>query len=115
MLIDRLANNENYFYCVRRITDKLSLGELTTARANVELVIAARVKIISNSLPRDVRKALNDAVKTGELGRFKSDGLKPECYYYNKPAFISMAKIARNQIEEKSKKALKAVFCINHS
>lgn len=109
MLRDKLLTNGNYLHCVDRIKDELQLGKITTARANVELVIAARVRVIENSLPRDVRKALNDAVKNGELGHMKEDGLKPEVYYFNRSHFKSLANQVRKEIEENSIKAISKV------
>lgn len=62
--------------------NKMQLGEITAAQANVLIVQMMGVRVISNRLPADVRKALNAAVKAGELGHIKKDGLKPEVYHH---------------------------------
>src|ERR1044072_8632602 len=64
------------------VTNKMQLGEITADQANVLIVQMMGVRVITNKLPTNVRKALNDAVKTGELGHIKKDGLKPEVYHH---------------------------------
>ena len=54
-------------------------GEMTADQANVEKVRMARVMVVTK-LPADVRRALNNAVKTGTLCHKKKDRLKPEVY-----------------------------------
>ena len=86
--------------------DLIERREMTADEANVEMVRVARFKIIKSSIPKNVRKALNDAVKRGELGHYKKDGRKPEVYYH--PSFDYLArneqeKIARETIEALSK------------
>lgn len=63
------------------IKEKLAKGEISLAQANVELVVARKVILVVNSIPRDIRVALSTAVKTGQLKHMKKDGHKPECYY----------------------------------
>lgn len=62
--------------------DKISRGEINAAQANVMIVQMIGVKVVQGRLPVDVRKALNSAVKSGELGHIKKDGLLPEVYHH---------------------------------
>lgn len=62
--------------------NKMQMGEITVEQANVLIVQMMGVRVISNRLPADVRKALNAAVKAGELGHIKKEGLKPEVYHH---------------------------------
>lgn len=57
-------------------------GKITAAEANVKLVQLEGVRVITGSVPREVRAALNAAVKAGQLGHIKKDGLKPEVYHH---------------------------------
>lgn len=84
--------------------DLLERGEITADEANVEMVRAERVRIVTNSIPKQVRKALNEAVKCGKLGHFKKDGMKPEAYFH--PSFDYMARSERNRIERETINAL---------
>lgn len=77
---------------------------MTVDEANVEMVRAARVKIVVNSMPKNVKKALNNAVKCGKLGHYKKDGKKPEVYFH--PSFDYLARSERNRIEKEIIKAL---------
>lgn len=79
--------------------DLVERGEISADEANVEMVRAARVKIVVNPIPRNVRKALNDAVKKGKLGHYKKDGKKPEVYFH--PNFDYLARSERNKVERK--------------
>ena len=83
----------------------LSIGELkSTDEANVYIVKLMGVKLVFGSIPADVRKALNAAVKTGELGHIKKDGLLIEAYHH---------KNARAEaLEARQKYARKAVLAI---
>ena len=63
------------------VSNQVDLGNVTTAEANVMIVQMMGFRVVYK-LPRDVRKALNAAVKAGELGRLKKDGLKPEIYHH---------------------------------
>lgn len=62
--------------------DKIDRGLWTVDQANVEIVCMMGVRVITNSLDRSVRSALNKAVKSGKLGHIKKDGLKPEVYFH---------------------------------
>lgn len=59
----------------------MQLGEITADQANVLIVQMMGVRVITH-LPASVRKALNAAVKTGELGHIKKEGMKPEVYHH---------------------------------
>jgi hypothetical protein len=76
------------------IKDLRSRGEITLDQAHVQMVKAQRVKLIECRLPRDVRAALNAAVKRGELGHVKKDGHKPEAYFH--PTFEYLVAGERN-------------------
>lgn len=89
---------------IENFQDLLERGEITVDEANVEMVRAARVRIVSNSIPKQVRKALNDAVKCGKLGHYKKDGNKPEAYFH--PNFDYLARSERNRIEREAIEAL---------
>lgn len=88
--------------------DLIERGEMTTDEANVEMVRAARVRIVSGSIPKNVRKSLNDAVKCGKLGRYKKDGKKPEVYFH--PSFDYLARSERNRIEKDAIESLLKVY-----
>jgi hypothetical protein len=93
---------------VEYLKDQLERGEMTADQANVEKVKMARVQLVTRSLPSAVRKALNAAVKNGELCRMPKDGRKPEAYYH--PSFEYLAKQARNEHERSTLKALAGVL-----
>jgi hypothetical protein len=76
------------------IKDLRSRGEITLDQAHVMMVKAQRVKLVSSRLPRDVRSALNAAVKRGELGHMEKEGHKPEAYFH--PTFDYLARSERN-------------------
>lgn len=80
---------------IEHLQDLMQRGELTAEQANVEKVKMARVQLIIGHMPSDVRKALNAAVKRGELGHIKKDGHKPEAYFH--PHFEHLAIGDRNQ------------------
>ena len=80
---------------IEHLQDLMQRGEITSEQANVERVKMARVKMVINRLPSDVRKSLNAAVKRGELGHIKKDGHKPEVYFH--PHFEHLAIGDRNQ------------------
>lgn len=50
--------------------------------ANVRLVQIMGVRLVNGPMPRDVRKALMAAVRRGELGHFKKEGLMPEAFFH---------------------------------
>lgn len=89
---------------MEHIKDLLARGLINLAQANVMMVRAERVRLIQNSVPRDIRKHLNDAVKSGELGHMKKDGHKPECYYH--PTFEFLATAERNRHSERVKRSV---------
>ncbi len=91
---------------IERLQDQLQRGLITADQANVQMVRNERVRIISK-LSRDVRVALNKAVKNGELGHMKKEGRKPEVYYH--PSFEYLANEARNKEEYRIIMALAAV------
>ena len=82
---------------IEHLKDLIQKGELTADEANVQMVRYERFRMVVNSLPAAVRKALNAAVKRGELGHMKKDGHKPECYFH--PTFEYLAVAERNRRE----------------
>ena len=90
------------------ILDQLELGNIIADEANVLMVRMERVREVTK-LHRSVRKALNAAVKKGELGHMKKDGLKPEVYYH--PNFKFLAIDLRNKTVSRAIEALKKVYC----
>lgn len=97
--------HENSFV---RIRERLRAGEISAAEGNVLLVRAQRVMLVTK-LTREVRAALNAAVKRGELGHVKKDGRKPEAYFH--PSFDYMVAGKRNEYEKKILESIKSV-CI---
>jgi cell wall assembly regulator SMI1 len=89
------------------VIDLMDRGGLTAAQANVELVRMSRVRVVSK-LTADVRKALNEAVKRGELSHKKKDGRKPEVYYH--PNFEHLANAERDRVERETIQALMGVL-----
>lgn len=71
-----------YQNAVLYVTDQVKQGIISVDEANVKLVQIMSVRLITNSLPASVRKSLNKAVKNGELGHIKKDGLRPEAYHH---------------------------------
>lgn len=67
---------------MQHASDQLSQGKITLDEANVLIVQMMGVRVINGSLPASVRKSLNEAVKAGELGHIKKEGLKPEVYHH---------------------------------
>lgn len=90
------------------VTDQMQQGKLTAAEANVLTIQMEGARIIRGRVPAEVRKALNAAVKSGELGHMKREGLKPEVYY-NKNA-RAKAITLRQRAERASLESLKGVF-----
>jgi len=87
--------------------DMVTRGVMTAEQANVEMVRGERVRVVSK-LPKDVRNALNSAVKNGLLCHKKKSGKKPEVYYH--PDFEYLANAERNLAERKAIEALKSVM-----
>ena len=79
------------------LQDMVQRGEMTADQANVAKVRMRRVQLVTGRIPAQVRKALNEAVKRGELGHMKKDGYKPEAYYH--PTFSHLAKCERRKHE----------------
>ena len=90
------------------ITNLMDRGELTAAQANVKKVRMARFEIIRGSLFREVRKALNQAVKSGELGHYRKTDTNPEVYFH--PEFEYLAKQACREHQANKIKALSIVL-----
>jgi len=89
------------------IKDLHNLGKITTEQANVMFVKFERVKIIYK-LPRDVRIALNNAVKNKELAHMPKKDFMPEVYYH--PDFKHLANELRNKEQCKKLNNLKSVL-----
>lgn len=85
-------------------------GQCTSAEANVEVVRMIGVREITNSIPRDIRTALNAAVKAGRLGHIKKDGLMPECYFHPNSRNVAM-ELRNRRVNEKTD-SLRKVFQI---
>lgn len=79
------------------LRDAVQRGAMTADQANVEKVRIKRVQLVTSRLPAQVRKALNDAVKRGELAHLKKDGRKPEAFHH--PNFGGAAKFERDAHE----------------
>jgi len=94
---------------LEHLQDLMGRGNMTADQANVEMVRMARVRVISSSMPASVRKALNSAVKSGELSHKAKSGKKPEVYYH--PSFEHLANAERNQYEKETIEALLKVCC----
>lgn len=92
---------------IQYATDQLQQGKVTADEANVLIVQMAGFRVV-NKLSREVRKALNDAVKKGELGRLKKDGLKPEIYFHKNG--MENAITEQKRIAKKSINALKGIY-----
>lgn len=90
-----------------RLIDLMQRGELTADQANVEKIKMQRVSLVTCRIPAQVRKALNKAVKNGELGHIKKDGKKPEAYYH--PDFKYLVNGERSAHERATLKALMSV------
>lgn len=93
---------------IERLQDQLERGLISADEANVEMVRIDRVRLVTGKLPAPVRKALNNAVKSGTLGHLKKDGRKPEAYFH--PAFDHMARQQRRDHEKKTIAALAGVL-----
>lgn len=93
---------------MENIIERVREGSLTVDQANVEMVRNQRVSLVGK-LPASVRRALNEAVKRGELGHMKKDGHKPEAYFH--PTFEYLAKAERAEHERQVKRALLSICC----
>lgn len=95
---------------LEHIQDMLQRGEITADQANVKKVLMQRVQLVTTKIPSQVRKALNEAVKRGELSHIKKDGHKPEAYFH--PTFEYLAKKERNDHERNVLSALAGVVAM---
>ena len=91
-MIPTLKQNDRIY-----LSDMVDRGEMTADQANVAKVRMMRVELVTSRIPQQVRKALNAAVKRGELGHMKKDGHKPEAYYH--PTFEYLANDERRKYE----------------
>lgn len=63
--------------------DMVRRGEVANmAEANVEVIRMVGVREIAGRVPREIRNALNAAVKAGRLGHLKKDELMPEVFFH---------------------------------
>ena len=92
-----------------RIVEMARSGAMTADQANVEKVRAQRVQLVTSRIPAQVRAALNEAVKRGELGHIKKDGHKPECYFH--PSFDYMVPAERNAHAQRIALSVASVCC----
>jgi len=79
--------------------------KMTADEANVKIVQMVGFMVVCK-LPREVRNAYNNAVKSGELGHIKKDGLKPEIYHHKNGranALVEQQRIFRESMEIKKK------------
>ena len=95
---------------MERLKDQLARGLITAAEANVQKVRNERFLLVTH-LPRDVRSALNAAVRAGTLGHIKKEHLKPEAYFH--PTFKYLAVAARNEYYRRAVLNLRRMFVIN--
>lgn len=91
------------------IMDMMQQGKLTVDEANVEKVRMMRVQLVTAKIPAAVRRALNEAVKSGYLAHMPKKQNKPEAYYH--PAFEYLAKQERRSHEISVLNALKSICC----
>jgi hypothetical protein len=89
------------------VTNQMQQGKMTAAEANVKMVQMEGVRLVIGRIPADVRKALNAAVKVGELGHIKKDGLKPEAYHHKNARARAIE--ARNRAAADSVNAIKKI------
>ena len=89
----------------------LESGKLANlAEAHIAIVRMMGVRIITGTVPRDARAALNAGVKSGQLGRLPKKGLLPEAYFH--PTAKATAVEQRQKIATASIDALKKVLDI---
>ena len=94
---------------LEHIIEMMQQGKLTADEANVEKVRMMRVQLVTTKIPASVRRALNEAVKSGYLGHMPKKHNQPEAYYH--PTFDYLAKQERMSHELSVLNALKAVCC----
>jgi len=88
--------------------DKMDQGLMSLNQANVYIIQLMGVRII-HKLDRVTRNALNVAVKAGELGHLKKDGLKPEAYFHKNSKWRAIE--VRNELASDAINNIKNVFC----
>lgn len=103
-----MANFQN---ALEYVTNKMQMGEITADQANVLIVQMMGVRLITTRLPIEVRRALNAAVKSGELGHIKKEGNKPEAYFHKNGRTRALE--ARYEHERNVKEAMKKVCGFN--
>lgn len=96
------TNDQNNFNHILNLLEK---GEITVDQANVMKVRSRRILVVTK-LRADVRRALNNAVKNGELGHVRKDGIKPEVYYH--PSFEYLVNGVRNEVVRAAARAILA-------
>ncbi|WP_343302889.1 hypothetical protein AAHN97_15185 [Chitinophaga niabensis] len=89
-------------------TDQLQQGNITADQANVMAVQIEGVRVICGKVPSSVRKALNAAVKAGELGHIKKEGLKPEVYHHKNARANALEE--RERVFRRAIESIKGVF-----
>lgn len=89
---------------VESVMDEFRRGLISAAEANVQMVRCEGVRLIAGRVGRDVRAALNAAVREGRLGHLKKDGLKPEAYFH--PNSEANARDQRNQKQARAYAAI---------
>ena len=81
-------------------------GELEIG-PNAMVIRLMGFRIISGRIPAAVRRELNDAVKSGVLGRLPKQGLKPEAYFHPNGKWNAME--ARDKAAAESIEAIRNV------
>ena len=76
---------------------------------NVEVIRSEKTRIVRGTVPSQVRKELNSAVKAGELGHLRKDGLKPELYFH--PDYLESARDLQREEAMSAICDIKKVIC----
>lgn len=76
---------------------------------NVEQIRVQAMRVIRGKVPAQVRKDLMGAVRNGELGHLKKDGLKPEIFFH--PDHLHGAKDRQKREAAYSIELIKGVVC----
>lgn len=97
---------------ITHLVDMVQQGKMTADEANVYQMRMDRVRLVTGRIPAGVRRALNAAVKRGELGHKKKDGHKPEAYYH--PEFEFMVHGERMKHDRSVLMALAGVMANTH-
>ncbi len=88
------------------VSDQIDQGKMTVAEGNVYMV-QMRGVVEVGKLTKEVRQTLNAAVKNGELGHIKKEGLKPEVYYHKNSRAAALD--YRNKAEREKIEAIRRV------